>query len=52
MVGYSEVRAFLKKQQDIIAQYKSITTVNKTITLSRDHLIYARKSFVGQLSPM
>ena len=42
--SFSEVKAFLKKQPHVIGTYKSITTsTNQTITLSPNHLIYARK---------
>ena len=44
-IKYSEVTAFLQKQQDMAAMYLSITTLsNKTITLSESHLIYTRKN--------
>ena len=42
---YSEVRAFLDKQNDKLAMYKSITTSSvRTIHLSEKHLIYAKES--------
>ena len=40
---YSEVRAFLDKQDERFGMYRSITTSSKTIHLSENHLIYARK---------
>ena len=49
---YSEVKAFLKKEQNVITQYKSIVTMNKTLTLSADHLVYARKRLVDKFYPM
>ena len=43
-VTFSEVKAFLKKQPHVTTTYKSITTsTNQTITLSPNHMIYARK---------
>ena len=49
---YSAVKAFLKKEQNVITQYKSIVTMNKTLTLSADHLVYARKKLVDKFYPM
>ena len=49
---YSEVKAFLKKQQNVITQYKLIETMNKTLILSADHLVYARKRFFDKFYPM
>ena len=50
---FSEVRAFVKKQSTVINMYKSITTsLNKTIRLSGNHLIYARKNSSEKLHPM
>ena len=52
-ITYSEVRAFLQKQPNIITKYKSITTLgNKIITLTGNHLIYGRKGCVDQIGPM
>ena len=52
-VQYSEVKAFLKKIPDVIMKYMSITTdANKTITLSENHLIYAKKFTTEQFHPM
>ena len=43
-ITFSEVKAFLKKKPHVTGTYKSITTsTNQTITLSPNHLIYARK---------
>ena len=43
-LAYSEIRTFVKKEPDVISMYKQITTSsNVTISLSADHLIYARK---------
>ena len=52
IVTYSEVKAFLKKEQNVITQYKPIATKNKTLTLSADHLVYARKGLVDRFYPM
>ena len=50
-VIYSEVKAFLKKETNVITQYKSVATMNKTLTLSGDHLVYARKRLVNRFYP-
>ena len=34
IVTYSKVRAFLKKQSNIMAQYKSIVTMNEILTVT------------------
>ena len=52
IVTYSEVTSFLKKQPNIMTEYKSITTLNGTITLTGNHLVYARKVFADQFNPM
>ena len=44
-VTYSEIRAFLKKQPNMINHYKTITTADETVTLTLNHLIYARTCF-------
>ena len=49
---YSKVRSFLKKQPNIMTQYKSIKTVNTTVMLSGNHLIYAKEHFAKQFDPM
>ena len=50
---YSEVRTFRQKQNAVTSVYKSITTAeNNTISLSGNHLIYARKSCNGKFNPM
>ena len=41
---YSEVRAFMDKQDDRFGMYKSITTSSKTIHLTQNHLIYTKKN--------
>ena len=52
IVAYSEVRTFLKKQPSIMTRYKSIATLNGTLAVTGNHLIYARKTFAKELSPM
>ena len=43
----------MKKQQIGIAMYKTLTTSkNKTVQLSGDHLIYARKNSFNKYHPM
>ena len=50
---YGEVKTFLKRQPDVIIKYKSITTFrNQTLSLSGNHLIYARHSFQERFNPM
>ena len=50
---YSKLRTFLKKQNATVLKYKSIaTSVNNTITLTGNHLIYGRKSFTDEFNPM
>ena len=52
-VTYSEVRAFLEKELTVITKYKSITTIwNETLTLTGNHLIYARKNCTDKFDPM
>ena len=52
-MAYSEVKTFLKKDQLMIAKYLSITTLhNETLTLSADHLVYARTYLSNGFSPM
>ena len=49
---YSEVKTFLKRHADMIMDYNSITTSgNETLTLSENHLIYARTSCQDQFNP-
>ena len=43
IITYTEVRAFLKKQPHIMTQCKSISTPNDTLTLTPNHIVYARK---------
>ena len=50
---YTEVTAFLKRQLNMITNYKSITTSShKSLTLSADHLMYARKFHNVQFNPL
>ena len=52
-VKHSEVKMFLKRQPDVIRKYKSITTVmNSTLTLSENHLVFARKYYSDKFYPM
>ena len=50
---YSEVTTFMKKQSTVVTMYKSIrTSMNKTISLSADHLIYVRSFGSNKFTPM
>ena len=49
---FSEVTAFLKKQQDTTSLYKSIQTNLSTIRLTGKHLIYSRKPDMDKFNPM
>ena len=50
---YSEVRTFMKKQADMILKFKSITTYpDKILTLTGNHLVYARKTYNDNFNPM
>ena len=51
-VTHSEVIAFLEKKPDIMAEFKSITTINETIILTGNHLVFARERFSTQFIPM
>ena len=51
-VKYSAITVFLKNQPKRVTEYKSIATLNETLTLSGNHLIYARKSVDDQYNPM
>ena len=52
-VVFSEVRIFLKKQYTGINMYTSIKTFdNYTISMTGNHLIYARKSGTESFNPM
>ena len=53
VIGFSEVRGFLKKQETVIYTYKSIrTSKNITITLTGNHLIYVQKSYAEKFIPL
>ena len=44
-IMYSEVKTFLKKQSTLTGMYMSITTsLNTTVRLTSNHLIYSRKN--------
>ena len=50
---YSEVKTFLKTQSDVIINYNSITTsLNETLIVTGNHLIYARRCFNDKFNPM
>ena len=50
---HSEVKTFLTKEPSAVTLYKSITTfLNKTISLTGNHLIYAKKGCTDKFSPM
>ena len=50
---YSEVKAFLTKEESVTSGYRSITTLTKkTIQLSSNHLIYTRKTSNNKFAPM
>ena len=52
-VEYSEVITFMKNKGTVLTMYKEITTsLNKTISLSPDHLLYARRNATGIFNPM
>ena len=52
-VKYSDVRTFMRKDHNVITKYLSITTYcNKTLTLSPNHLVYARKVSSDEFNPM
>ena len=52
-VTYSKVTTFLKRQPNMITQCKSITTFNnKTLILTANHLVYARKCAADQFNVM
>ena len=51
-VVYSEVRLFLQRKSKVISTFLSITTLNKTITLSDEHLIYSRKVDSPKFNPV
>ena len=52
MITYSEVITFLKNQPTTLVIYKSIMTSMKTIRLSGNHLIFARKNAALKFHPM
>ena len=50
---YSEVKAFLTKEESVASGYRSITTLTKkTIQLSSNHLLYTRRSSSDKFAPM
>ena len=45
-VKYSEVTTFVEKYEASIGQYMSITTsLNKTVALTKNHALYAKKNY-------
>ena len=51
--AYSEVTMIMKNQNPVSSIYKQITTsLNKTISLSADNLIYARRNATKTFNPM
>ena len=52
-IVYNEVKMILVKQPNFSQKYKTITTnLNKTISLSANHLIYARVSGTSKFHQM
>ena len=52
-IRFSEVRAFVHKDDTRVTEYWSITTMaNYTIALSGEHLIYTRRSYKDNFNPM
>ena len=52
-VTFSEVRGFMKRRDAVTTMYKSISTsLDKTISLSGEHLIYAMKSVYDKFKRM
>ena len=51
-VTYSEVKAFLENKPDTMIEFKSIATINETLILTGNHLIFARQKFAAQFNPM
>ena len=46
-LAFSKVRSFLRKNDSVNMMYMSVkTSCNKTISLSGNHLIYARKIYL------
>ena len=52
-VIYSEVITFLQKDPNTIEKYTSITTLcNKSLRLSRNHLVYTRRYSSDEFNAM
>ena len=52
-ISHTEVTTFLRKQPTVINKYLSITTTaNRTISLTGNHLIYARNSLSHKFNPV
>ena len=53
MIAFSEIQTFIEKEHAISRRYKSITTnLNTTVSLTSNHLIYARKNVMDKFHPM
>ena len=50
-ISYSPIEAFLKKQPKMITNNKLIKTANETLTLTGNHLVFARKNVDDQFNP-
>ena len=52
-ITYSEIQTFMEKEHVMSIKYKSMaTSLNKTISLTGSHLIYARKNVMDKFFPM
>ena len=50
---FSEIKAFLTKEQTAVNMYEQITTAsNQTISLTGNHSIYVRKRFTEHFLPL
>ena len=50
---YTKVKGFLDKMPTTIAKYKSIeTSYNNTLTVSGQHLIYAKRKGTNKFKPV
>ena len=52
-VSFSEVRTFLEREPDMKLKYKQIiTSENRTLTLTRNHLVYVRSNSYDKFNPV
>ena len=52
-IQYSEVRTFMEKQLAVATTFLSVTTSeNKTIDVTGNHFLYARKIFTDSFIPI